>query len=271
MIGEGEVAGRVDLHNHLMPGVDDGAADLDASRRGLAAMQAEGVERLAVTPHIDASLTERPEALAKRLGELDRGWAALSGLARAEFPGLEVSRAAEVMLDTPEPNLSDARLRLGGGTFVLVEFPFALSAHFSGPAVAAVRAAGWTPVIAHPERYTAIPNLVRTAEAWRSVGACLQVNGLSLLGRYGADAKAGAEALFDAGLVDYLASDFHARGRPAVREYVEALQRACTEEIVDLLTRTNPGRILNGETPIPVGPVRLKRQLWQRLIGGWRT
>ncbi|HET9983737.1 MAG TPA: CpsB/CapC family capsule biosynthesis tyrosine phosphatase [Longimicrobiales bacterium] len=270
MSANGASAGRVDLHNHLMPGVDDGAPDLEASRRGLAAMQAEGIERLAVTPHFDASLTERPDALERRLGELDRGWEALSGLARAEFPRVEVSRAAEVMLDMPEPDLSDPRLRLGGGPFVLVEFPFALSAAFSGPALAAVRSGGWTPVVAHPERYTAIPNLVRTADAWRSAGAYLQVNGLSLLGRYGAEAKASAEALFEAGLVDYLASDFHARGRPLVREYAEALRRACTEEIVELLTRTNPGRILNGETPIPVGAVRLRRHLWQRLIGGWR-
>lgn len=263
-------AGCVDLHNHLMPGVDDGAPDLAASRRGLGAMHADGVERLAVTPHFDASLTSRPDALARRMEELDRGWAALSALAREEFPRVEVNRAAEIMLDTPEPDLSDPRLRLGGGPFVLVEFPFALSPTFSGRVLEAIRAAGWTPVVAHPERYTAIPNIVRAAEGWRGAGAVLQVNGLSLIGRYGAEPKAAAEALFEAGLVDYLASDFHSRGRPLVREYLAALRRACTEEIVELLTRTNPGRILDGEEPIPVGAVRLRRHLWQRLMSGWR-
>lgn len=264
-------AGRVDLHNHLMPGVDDGAPDLAASRRGLEAMQADGVERLAVTPHFDASLTTRPDALARRMEELDRGWAALSALAREEFPRVQVTRAAEIMLDTPEPDFSDPRLRLGGGPYVLVEFPFALSPAFSGRVLAAIRSAGWKPVVAHPERYAAAPSIVRAAEAWRGAGAVLQVNGLSLIGRYGAEPKAAAEALFEAGLVDYLASDFHSRGRPLVQDYVVALRRASTDEVVELLTRTNPARILNGDAPLPVGAVRLRRHLWQRLIGGWRT
>ncbi|MBX6363105.1 MAG: hypothetical protein IRZ00_04495 [Gemmatimonadetes bacterium] len=268
--GAPSLTGGVDLHNHLLPGVDDGAPDVAASRRGLEALRTDGVERLAVTPHFDASLTVRPDALARRMEELDRGWEALSALAGEEFPGMQVTRAAEVMLDTPEPDFSDPRLRLGGGPYVLVEFPFALSPAFSGRVLAAIRAAGWSPVVAHPERYATVPTIVRAAEAWRGAGAVLQVNGLSLIGRYGPEPKAAAEALFEAGLVDYVASDFHARGRPLVRDYVAVLRRACTEEAVELLTRTNPARILNGEAPLPVGAVRLRRGLWRRLIGGWR-
>jgi len=66
------VRGGTDFHNHLVPGVDDGARDLDESAAALRRFQQQGVTQLITTPHVDASLAERPEALALRLGQLDR-------------------------------------------------------------------------------------------------------------------------------------------------------------------------------------------------------
>jgi len=113
----------LDFHNHLMPAVDDGAVDIDESRAGLQTLQAHGVTGIITTPHLRASLTLRPRDLAGFLGVLDGAWSSRTSLAAAEFPDLHLERGVELMLDVPNPNLDDARLRLAGTSYVLAEFP----------------------------------------------------------------------------------------------------------------------------------------------------
>ena len=109
--------GVVDLHSHLVPGVDDGARDLEQALAGLGALTRAGVTALAVTPHLNATLTTRRDVLELRLAELDTGWRALTGAAGV---GVELRRGVEIMLDTPQLELSDERVRIGGGPYVLV-------------------------------------------------------------------------------------------------------------------------------------------------------
>ncbi len=247
----------IDLHSHLMPGVDDGAADDDAARDGLARFAASGVRRLVATPHYRASLAEQRSAFRERMDELDRGWARLSALAAAEE--VEVHRAAEVMLDTPEPDLSDPRLRIGGGASVLVEFPFMTVPPRSRAVIERLRGEGWQPVLAHPERYRGLDGALRIVASWRAAGAVLQVNGPSLLGRFGPDVQRTAWRLLEAGLVHCVCSDFHGRGSPRVREYGEAITRAGGPETARLLMQTNPACVLDGEAPLSVPGVRPPR------------
>ena len=128
------------------------------------------------------------------------------------------------MLDTPSPDLSDARLRLGGTRFTLVEFPFMVIPPNGPRALFELKMAGWAPVLAHPERYGNASAEFGDAEEWRRVGAHLQVNCGSLLGRYGAKAQQLAWGLLERGWVDYLSSDYHARGTCPVAECRRALQ-----------------------------------------------
>lgn len=253
-----------DFHNHVIPGVDDGASNAEESRQALAAFVAEGVRRLIATPHLAGSKTLHPEELTRRLDELDEGWARLQPIA-AEFPELRVQRAAEVMLDVPEPDLSDPRLRLAGGRFVLVEFPYMRVPLHSPRAVAAIRAQGWVPIVAHPERYQGLDAELRIVDAWRHEGALCQLNGPSLLGRYGKDAQRAAFSLLARGLVDYLSSDFHARGRPLVSDYCALLERLGAEPQLQLLLETNPARMADGEMPLSVEPFRPRFNLWTRI------
>src|SRR5262249_25369064 len=114
----------IDFHNHLVPGVDDGAADLDASRAALQAYAAQGVTAGVTTPPARAAHTRPAARRDDVLAPIDAGWERLSALAREEFPQLRLERAAEVMLDVPAPDLGDPRVRLAGTRFALVEFPF---------------------------------------------------------------------------------------------------------------------------------------------------
>ncbi|MEX1183133.1 MAG: CpsB/CapC family capsule biosynthesis tyrosine phosphatase [Gemmatimonadota bacterium] len=261
------MTGPIDFHNHLIPGVDDGAADESQSADGLRAFVAQGITRIVVTPHIDGSLTLHPDALAARLQEIDAGWERLQRVVAEQFPELDVRRGVEVMLDTPEPNLSEDRLRLDGGRFALVEFPFMSVPPHSARVLEVLVRAGVTPIVAHPERYSGVtPDSPLPAE-WRAAGALLQVNAGSIKGRYGPPARHIAFALLERGIVDYVCSDYHARGRPATAGARTILAGMDGAEQADLLMVVNPRRMLAGEAPIPVPPLRAsRRSSWSRML-----
>lgn len=257
----------IDFHNHLVPGVDDGAATLEESREALAAFAAQGVRTVIVTPHYRASVAASGAEREAFFALVDPAWERLREMAAAEFPALRLERGAEVALDTPHPDLSDARIRLAGTRFVLVEFPFMSIPPNADTAVFDLKMRGWTPVIAHPERYANLAEDLRAAAEWKRVGAYLQVNCASLLGRYGAAPKKLAWELVRRGMADFLSSDYHARGHPRVAEARAALEEAGGERQAELLLAGNAARMLAGEAPEPVDPLEKKSGLWGRLFG----
>lgn len=255
----------LDFHNHVIPGVDDGAADDAQAAAALRAFREQGVETLIATPHINGLLTLRPEALEERLAEIDAGWQRLQDIVLEGFPGMHVHRGAEIMLDTPTPDLGDSRLRLAGGRFALVEFPYMTVPPRSRFVLQHLVAAGVTPVIAHPERYMGMAAFSELPVEWKSAGALLQVNAGSVTGRYGPKARENAIGLLERGLADYLCSDFHARGRPSTAHALSILREMGAGEQAGTLTAVNPARLLEGEPPVPVEPIPRQTGLMQRL------
>ena len=263
----GAAVHMIDLHNHLIPGVDDGAASADDACAGISAMHGQGFTAAVCTPHVSGALTRDPAALAARLAELDAGWDVLRAAA-ADGPDFALHRGAEVMLDTPEPDLSDARLRMAGTRFVLVEFPFMAVPPNAAAALFELRMKGWEPLLAHPERYANAASDLSDAAEWRRVGARLQVNAGSLAGRYGDRPHRLAWKLLEEGMADYVASDFHTRGRVHTADAAAEMDRRGGREARLLLTETNPARLLSGESPLAVPPVPRPRRGWRRLLGG---
>jgi len=253
----------IDFHNHLMPAVDDGAPSPDDTRSAVRALQAAGVAGAVATPHFAASLTMDASAFAARMADLDRGWVTLESVAQEE--DFQVWRGAEVALDVPAPALGDARLRLAGTRFVLVEFAYMTVPPNSAAVLGDIRAAGWIPILAHPERYGRLLRQPGLAAGWREAGAYLQVNGASLLGRYGDEPRQVAFDLLAAGRADYLCSDYHARGLPRTAEYRAAVEQSGGSDQATLLLELNPARMLQDELPLPVPPLAIRSPLWQRL------
>lgn len=264
------MSGIVDFHSHLMIAVDDGAPDAAHALQALRAFASQGVTTCITTPHFDGSLTKFAETLEKRLAALDAGWTALQDAVAAE-PGLPaLARGVEVMLDDPDPDLSDARLRLAGGPFVLCEFPAMRIPPNAEWAIRNLRERGWRPIIAHPERYRNHDEQLSALTRCREAGAYLQVNAGALLGQHGDRALAIARALLQQGWVDYLASDHHARGAPATARAVALLSDRGGEAQARALTEVNPARILTGEDPLPVPPLvepKAAPPWWKRLLG----
>jgi len=271
--GGADPAPFTDLHTHLIPGVDDGARDGAEAVGALRELTAAGARAVVATPHLEAALTSDPDRLAARLEELEEGWTRLLRAAReANLGDLRLERGAEIALDAPDPDLSDPRLRLAGTPYVLVEFPRLEVPPFATRRIRAVSEAGWRPILAHPERYAGLGENPEAVEAWRAAGAHLQVNAGSLLGQFGREARALAWALLERGVVTLLSTDHHGRGpvrvaevRAAIAEREEegdgqAGRRGTTADgaVGDrarLLLETNPGRILEGRSPMAVPPL----------------
>jgi protein-tyrosine phosphatase len=259
----------VDFHNHLMPGVDDGAQSAADAAHALAAFKQDGVGVVVTTPHVDGSLTLLPAALAERLASLDAAFEVLQGCAAAAGD-IRVERGAELLLDAPELDLSDARLRLAGTRSFLMEFPFGLVPPYSPRVVKGLASGGHTPIIAHPERYRDVWSQPELAAEWRDAGAYLQLNGASLLGYYGPEVRGTAFELLRRGWVDYICSDYHARGSAQVAQYRALLEASDGAEQAQILMQTNPSRMLDGLSPLPVAGLQMKPTLWNRVAGIFR-
>lgn len=258
------VRGVVDVHNHLLPGVDDGAATLDQSYAALLSMESQGITAVITTPHIRASLLTDAAAVRACRARVDAAWNELQLMARAEFPGLRLERGYEVMLDVPHADLSAPWVRLAGTRFVLVEFPGLAVPPNSARALFDIRVTGLIPIVAHPERYAGIGDDLSLIGEWRRSGACCQVNAGSLLRQYGPAARDVAWTLLERGWVDYVGSDYHARGECALGAAVALLTSEGAGDRVGLLTSVNPGAILADAGPVPVAPLG-RRTPWHRV------
>jgi protein-tyrosine phosphatase len=244
-----------DLHNHLVPNVDDGARSVAESIECLISLAHDGVGMVVTTPHL---LLPRLETVAEVERELDRHRRAFDALVTAvrDVEGLPdlglgqeiwASRAEQI-----EPVLGCEGLGLADSPYLLVEFGFDLQGTHAD-VIDAVLQGGRRIVIAHAERYQFPKGLdpVETAAAWREAGALLQVNTGSLTGRY-EPANPGSQrlawALVEGRLADVIATDNHGlrRGRGSPSEAYEALAAAGRGAQAEELMGVTPAGLLDG-------------------------
>ncbi len=242
----------VDLHLHLLPGVDDGARNLDQSLSFARRMASEGVVEATVTPHVGSGLPYDPLTIPERVATLQHALDD-AGIGLLLHPGGEIHpRGAD--------GLSDAVLRTiahgpRGARWVLIEIPFAGIDEGFLRSCRLLRRRGYGLLIAHPERaHGLLDGGLELLWPEIEAGALLQVNIGSLLGDHGPEARRGGQALLQRGLAFVLASDAH----PGTREHtigvgVEvATSCGLSPEAAGRLVESNPRFLLaEGIPPSP--------------------
>lgn len=232
----------IDLHSHVLPGIDDGTRSLDEACGLAELLLADGVHTLAATPHVREDYPTRPEAI-------ERAVAALRRELEARGLQLELVTGAEVALD-PAATLSyDSLVRYsygGRGAYVLLEFPYTEWPLALQGVIHRLLGMGLTPVLAHPERNHAVQRNPQRLQELVSTGALVQVTSSSLLGTFGSGSRRCALQLVRSGTVHLLASDAHGAVGRDVR-----LSRAAgvldDPELGEWLTLRVPAAILAGE------------------------
>jgi tyrosine-protein phosphatase YwqE len=199
---------QVDMHSHLIPGIDDGAKTVEKSVTYIKALQELGFKKIITTPHIMGEYY--PNTPATILAGLEQLKIALA----KENITLPITVAAEYFVDDFFVDLLDteAPLLTLPNNQLLIEFStFAPPANFQ-EILFRLKTMGYQPILAHPERYVYYANQVEVFQDFKSKGCALQVNLLSLIGHYGGLQKKLAHQLLKARLIDYAGTDLHHGG-----------------------------------------------------------
>jgi len=233
----------IDIHSHLLPGIDDGPRTWEESLALCRSVAEHGVTTSIATPHlIDGVYNNTRSRLVGLVRELgDR-------LAEAGIP-LEVLAGAEVDFSSQHVlEVTDELPRIGDGRAVLIEMPVAVVPPSIAETLFRIRAHGLIPILAHPERNEELQRHPRLAREWLDAGAALQLDAESLLGFWGRHARACAETVLRDGCYHAMASDAHSveKRPPRLREALERV-RTLVDGDPSRLVHEGPRALLAGE------------------------
>jgi protein-tyrosine phosphatase len=231
----------VDIHCHILPGLDDGPDALETSLEMAEAAIADGITHVVATPHANDSFPFDPELIRKRCEELrERVGDRLQLLTGCDFH-MSFENLQAVQTDP-------ARFTINQKNYLLVEFAdFAIPPSMDA-ALKEMRMKGLWPIITHPERNPILVQNRARVNAWVREGCLVQVTAGSLLGRFGQRAQKAAEAWLDEGIIHFFASDAHnVTSRPLqLRPAYDAVAKRKGEAVARALFRENPLATVEG-------------------------
>ncbi|MCW3020442.1 MAG: Protein-tyrosine-phosphatase [Solirubrobacterales bacterium] len=237
----------IDLHCHVLPGIDDGPETIEGSVELARTALAAGIRTLVATPHVNARTPNDAETIARLVRSVNERLAA-EQVELDVLPGAEIAMTQLVEVEPAELE----RLGLGGGRWLLVEPPFTLVATGLQDLVLGLQRRGHGVVLAHPERCPALHRDRRMVRTLADAGILMSVTAGSLAGRFGGEVRRYALALAREGLIHNVTSDAHdSVNRPP--GLAQELEQAGLAPLADWLTRLVPEAILQDE-PIPARP-----------------
>lgn len=223
---------KVDMHSHLIPGIDDGAETVEASIELIESLHEMGYTKLITTPHIMSDYYKNDSTI------INAGLETMRAELRKRNIPVELEAAAEYYMDYEFESKVDARdLMTFGNNYVLFEISFINEPEQLDSVIFKMRTAGYTPVLAHVERY---PFWYANPEQYEKLavgGVLLQLNISSLSGQYGPPAMKMGRQLIDNNMIDLLGTDCHNMN------YIEMLRLALTDPHLHKVI--NSGKLVN--------------------------
>jgi protein-tyrosine phosphatase len=251
----------VDIHSHILPGIDDGAKTLDDSVAMLRLAADSGTTDIVATPHANSEFTFDPDLIGQKIAELQD----------AAGPIPRIHRGCDFHLNLE--NIQDAlenptKYAINHLSYLLVEFSDLLIPRTTPEIFDRLLAAGLRPIVTHPERNALLHSRLDQLQCWVENGALVQVTAGSLLGGFGRAAKSVATDLMDRNLVHFIASDAHdTRHRtPVLRDAYQYVEKTWGADLAETLFTNAPRAVIAGEEIqlVDSDPAPLKKK-WYRL------
>jgi len=244
----------IDIHSHILPGVDDGSPDLETSLRMVEIAASEGISAIVATPHFIPKDKELDRNLVlEKVEELNQFIRQNTDKDVKIYPGEEVFLSPEI----PELYSEGKLITLfDKGKYLLIELPMVSIPPYTKQVIYSLNLKGVKPIIAHPERNREIAKDVDKLRELISLGALAQVNSLSFYGVFGSSAKNAAEKIVKRGLAQFIATDSHTARARSPR--FQKLYKSFSPKFIDIMMRQNPERVFSG-LDIEVSPEGYKK------------
>ncbi len=250
----------IDIHSHILPGLDDGAKNLETAL-AMARMAAQsGITDIIATPHVvDGVYDNSSETILQAVANLN------TALKEHSIP-IHIRAGAEYRLEPDLPRRLNARQLITldeKGRYLLVELPASMVPDYTSRILYELQLAGITPVMAHPERNQHFIKDTALLNTLKNSGAIMQLTAGSLTGLFGRSIEKNAWRIIDSGYLTVVASDAHStKGRlPSLKEAVLTICTQRGEGLSHLLCYENPWQLSQGQDLKP-SPSRSRRLGW---------
>ena len=261
---------RVDIHAHILPGLDDGPVTVEESLAMARMAARDGTDTIVATPHYrDMELERQSPWMVRDLADTLNA-ALRSDSAQRNAPSVRIFTGMTNRLDTSLPDLVDAEraITLNRTSFLLVEPPFNRAPSYIEDVIGRLLTQRLVPILAHPERNIEFQRRPKRLQGLVNDGVVVQIAAGSLTGQNGAGAKRAAEQFVRRGIAHVVASEMHAVQAPRSPELSDAFNVVAElvdeQDAIDLF-ETNPDMLVQGRSPQrePTVSPRLRR-VWVR-------
>ena len=229
--------GYIDIHCHVLPGVDDGSSNMDETVEMLKIAASQGISDMIVTPHYKQGRVGTPKEVIDRMITEVEKYAALSGISIKLHPGTEIFYNSSL-----EEKLESGWLATMNGTeHVLVEFSPSDNFQYIRNAIDDRMGLGYRPIVAHVERYQCTLAKVENVRDLKRMGCKIQVNASSIAGTLGFKVKLYAKKLLKEELIDFIGTDAHdpKTRKPEIEKCAEVIRKHCSPEYADAILFEN--------------------------------